>query len=267
MPELPEIETVKRSLSPSLVRQTFLGAQAYRTGLRVPFPDFTPLIGQKVLSVSRRSKYLLIEFASGTLLIHLGMSGSLSWSNGSPGKHDHLDLSFSGHEGVLRLRDPRRFGSVQFQPGGTIHSSLANLGPEPLEPSFTGAVLHARLAKSRPPIKVAIMDAQVVVGVGNIYATEALFRAGIDPRVPANTISKSRINRLVGHIKDVLNEGIANGGSTLRDFHGVEGQVGTFPSTFKVYGRAGQPCVKCSRPLSNAKLGGRASVFCEHCQK
>lgn len=266
MPELPEIETVKRALDPQLVGQRLVGVKAYREGLRVPFPDFSSILGQKVVAVSRRSKYLLIEFEPGTLMVHLGMSGTLTWSDGPPVKHDHLELAFSGRKSVLRLRDPRRFGSVQFQPKGTIHTSLAHLGPEPLDPSFTGPVLFSRLSRLRSPIKVALMDAAVVVGVGNIYATEALFRAGIDPRSPANSVSKARITKLVKHVKDVLNEGIASGGSTLRDFHGVEGQAGTFPSNFKVYGRSGQSCIRCSRTLSNVKLGGRASTFCEHCQ-
>lgn len=266
MPELPEIETVKRSLSGQLTGKVLLAACPYRKGLRVDFPDFSPVLGEEVLSVSRRSKYLLLVFPSGTLLVHLGMSGSISWGSGGPAKHDHLDLVFSGHHRPLRLRDPRRFGSVQFQPKGEVHKSLAHLGPEPLSPEFTGSVLHSRIKNKKTPIKVALMDASVVVGVGNIYATEALFRSGIDPRVPASSLSRRKCEILVGHVKDVLSEGIENGGSTLRDFHGVEGQEGTFPSSFKVYGRSGQPCLRCGSILSAVQLGGRTSTFCPRCQ-
>ena len=267
MPELPEIETVKRSLSDQLIGKRLIQAHPYRKGLRVDFPDFSPVLGQKVQSVSRRSKYLLLVFPAGTLLIHLGMSGSISWGQGEPEKHDHLDLIFSDLDRPLRLRDPRRFGSVQFQPTGTIHKSLAHLGPEPLSEDFTGSVLHSRLKDRKTPVKVSLMDASVVVGVGNIYATEALFRSGIDPRASSGSISLSQYVGLVSNVKDVLNEGIANGGSTLRDFHGVEGQEGTFPSSFKVYGRSGQPCVICGTVLSSVQLGGRTSVFCQSCQK
>lgn len=267
MPELPEIETLRRTLEPQIPGRRLLAATPRRPDLRLPFPDFSPLLGQVVRSVDRRSKYLLLVFDAGTLLIHLGMSGSLSWASGQPGKHDHLDLVFEGLPQPLRLRDPRRFGSVQFQPVGTHHPSLAKLGPEPLDPALTARAFRALFSDRNTPIKIALMDPSVVVGVGNIYATEALFRAKIDPRLAAGSLSLARTTRLLGHVQDVLSEGIALGGSTLRDFHGLEGQVGTFSSTVQAYGRAGQPCVACSRPLTIIRQGGRATVFCAHCQR
>ena len=268
MPELPEIETVKRQLTPHLVGQPLLGVVARRAGLRQAFPDLQRLaVGQRVREVARRSKYLLITFETGTLLVHLGMSGHLRWltKDEPPGKHDHLDLVFK--KGRVRLNDARRFGVVLWQAGGAHHQALANLGPEPLLPGFDGKTLRKALAGRTTPIKVAIMDPSVVVGVGNIYATEALFRAKIDPRRRAYDLTLAQCNRLVKEIKAVLEEGIAQGGSTLRDFHGVGGEVGTFSKTVAVYGRAGQPCRKCYSLLSSVKLGGRASVWCSHCQK
>lgn len=266
MPELPEIETVKRSLLPKLQGKTLTRIIFRREGLRWPFPDVGFLEGKKVKSVDRRSKYLLIEFAQGTLLIHLGMSGSLRWVNSKemPEKHDHMDLVFGDH--AVRLKDPRRFGSVVWQPKGELHPSLEQLGPEPLEEEFDGKAFKKRIENKKNPIKVALMDPQVVVGVGNIYASEALFRARIDPRRLANTLNPKECTTLVGHVKDVLEEGIAKGGSTLRDFHGVEGQVGSFAAGTQVYGRSGQPCVLCQEPLDTVRLGGRASVWCPRCQ-
>lgn len=267
MPELPEIETVKRSLGPRLVGKKLTGAVARRAGLRSPFPDFSCIIGRKVEYVERRSKYLRIGFSNGELLVHLGMSGSLRWlDKDEPAeKHDHLDLVFGRQR--VRLRDPRRFGAVVFQPKGSLHSSLARLGPEPLDEAFTGAVLHQRLMNRGTPIKVALMDPQVVVGVGNIYATEALFRARIDPRKSANALTSRQCMTLVKHVKDVLEEGIAKGGSTLRDFHGVEGQVGTFAHGMQVYGRAGEDCDACGTCIKTTRLGGRASAWCPACQR
>jgi formamidopyrimidine-DNA glycosylase len=268
MPELPEVETVARSLRPRLVGKRLIGAVARRVGLREPFPDFQDEpVGQIVVSVSRRSKYLLVEFETGTLLVHLGMSGHLRWleKEEPPCKHDHLDLVFA--HGRVRLNDPRRFGTVLWQPKGETHRALAKLGPEPLEAGFDGKVLHKRLNGRSTPIKVAVMDAAVVVGVGNIYATEALFRAGIHPSKQAGDLSLHRCGTLVRHLRDVLNEGIAKGGSTLRDFHGVEGETGTFSAGVDVYGRMGLPCHRCGTKIESIRLGGRASAFCPRCQK
>lgn len=268
MPELPEVETVARSLRPRLVGHTLLATIARRSGLREPFPDFTQgAIGNKVTSVSRRSKYLLVEFDTGTLLVHLGMSGHLRWiaQDEPTWKHDHLDLVFD--TGRVRLNDPRRFGMVLWQPKGEVHKALSKLGPEPLEDTFDAAALHERLRGRAVPVKVAIMDAAVVVGVGNIYATEALFRAGIDPRKPAGKVSKPKCEALVGHIRAVLEEGIAKGGSTLRDFHGVEGETGMFAASVDIYGRAGENCHRCGTIIKTTRLGGRASAWCPHCQK
>lgn len=266
MPELPEIETVKRSLTPKLIGRPLTGVVARRGGLRSPFPDFSALIGQHVQGVERRSKYLLMQFPTGDLLLHLGMSGSLSWvdSDALAGKHDHLDLVFG--EKCVRLRDPRRFGMVAWQPQGQTHRCLAQLGPEPLDDGFTGATLHDRIRGRTTPIKVALMDPRIVVGVGNIYASEALFRAGIDPRKEARGVSRKKCEALVGHVKDVLNEGIAKGGSTLRDFHGVEGQVGEFAHAMQVYGRTGEDCDVCGCCIKTTRLGGRASAWCPKCQ-
>lgn len=267
MPELPEIETVKRSLAPKLTGERLTRVVARRSGLRSVFPDFTPLLGQRVRGVERRSKYLRVIFPDGELLVHLGMSGSLSWvdANTPAGKHDHLDLVFGSK--CVRLRDPRRFGMVAWQPKGEVHRSIEKLGPEPLTEAFTGRVLHARLQGRTTPIKVALMDPRIVVGVGNIYATEALFRAGIDPRKDAGSVSLARCKALVGHVKDVLEEGIAKGGSTLRDFHGVEGQVGEFARGMQVYGRAGEDCEICGSCIKTTRLGGRASAWCAKCQR
>ena len=266
MPELPEIETLRRSLATALPGHKLENVRIHRTNLRVPFPDFKPVLGQVVRAVERRSKYLLLVFDSGRVLIHLGMSGSLTWGVGTRRKHDHLELFFEGIEKPLRLHDPRRFGSVQYEPVGELHPSLRRLGPEPLDPTFKKSNFRKLFSKSKVPIKVALMDPSIIVGVGNIYATEALFRAHIDPRLPANAIAPRRLDILFEHVKDVLNEGILRGGSTLRDFHGLNGEVGTFAATVQVYGRAGQPCPVCGHPLSSLRQGGRATVYCSTCQ-
>lgn len=266
MPELPEIETVKRALAPRLTGRALISSRARRSGLRHPFPDLSALHGQIVREVRRRSKYLLLDFDQGTLLLHLGMSGHLRWmeQDQPAGKHDHLDLIFE--HGLLRLNDPRRFGAAMWQSRGEDHPALASLGPEPLDTSFDAKALHLRLRGRKTPIKVALMDPRVVVGVGNIYATEALFRSRIDPRKPAGELTLAQARKLLGHVKDVLNEGIARGGSTLRDFHGIEGQAGTFVDTFQAYGRQGLPCPRCNTPIQTVRLGGRASAFCPRCQ-
>lgn len=274
MPELPEVETVARSLK-KLEGQTVHAIHFRRGGLREPFPVelVAQLPGQLLRRVGRRSKYLLLEFPAGTLIVHLGMSGSvrLARADEAPAKHDHMDIDFGGPglgQARLRLRDPRRFGVVAWQPTGHSSRHLEGLGPEPLDPGFDGEVLHAALQRRGSPIKVAIMDPRVVVGVGNIYASEALHAAGIDPRKRANSLSRARAVRLAGDIQRILRDAIARGGSTLRDFHGVDGNVGTYAQQHaKVYGRAGEPCETCGTTIKNTILGGRASAWCPTCQK
>lgn len=269
MPELPEIETVQRSLLPRLKGHCVTDVIFRRKNLRWPFPlDVAQYIQNKViLDVTRRSKYLLVHFETGTLIIHLGMSGSLRWikANEPLQKHDHFDLVIDQQHAV-RLNDPRRFGAVLWQDGEEPHKVLQDLGPEPLTRIFQGKMLHQRLQYKKTPIKVALMDPRVVVGVGNIYATEALFRARIDPRKEAQRLTMEECKALVQEVKYVLKKGIEMGGSTLRNFHGLEGQVGTFASNSLVYGKAQKPCPVCQKSLSLVVLGGRATVFCEKCQ-
>lgn len=268
MPELPEIETLKRSIAPRIMGRKIMGVVARRPGLRLPFPDLQGLLaGRQVIGVGRRSKYLLIDVGTGKLLVHLGMSGNLRWvEHGAPvAKHDHLDIVFE--HGILRLNDARRFGMVDFEPVGQVHQCLTTLGPEPLDGTFTGAVLYARVQGRKTPIKVAIMDAKIVVGVGNIYASEALFCAGIHPLTPAGKVSGKKIDQLVACIKSILAQSIKVGGSTLKDFRGLDGEHGDYVSgNSRVYGRAGQPCTKCKTILESGVIGGRASVWCPKCQ-
>jgi formamidopyrimidine-DNA glycosylase len=196
------------------------------------------------------------------------MSGSLRWVNKEDPiqKHDHFDLVIEDTHAV-RLNDPRRFGAVLWQHGNAPHKVLQGLGPEPLPKKFQGNTLHQRLQSKKTPIKVALMNPRVVVGVGNIYATEALFRARIDPRKPAQNLTTEECNTLVHEVKYVLKKGIEMGGSTLRNFHGIEGQVGTFAANSLAYGKTGQPCPICQTPFTTINLGGRATTFCAHCQK
>lgn len=268
MPELPEIETLRTSVAPRITGRRILEVVTRRAGLRTPFPDLPALlVGREVLAVRRRSKYLLIDVDTGTVLIHLGMSGNLRWAHPDDpvGKHDHLDIVFE--HGLLRLNDARRFGLVDFQPTGTVHPRLKHLGPEPLEKGFTGASLYAQLKDKTSPIKIALMDATVVVGVGNIYANEALFCAGIHPLTPAGQLSGKQVNKLVKCIITILEKSIEVGGSTLKDFLGLDGEHGDYVTgNSKVYGRAGLPCVKCKSLLEAKMIGGRASVWCPKCQ-
>jgi formamidopyrimidine-DNA glycosylase len=269
MPELPEIETLRNELAIPLKGALIERVIARRAGLRWPFPaEVLALHNAPILNVSRRSKYLLLELAQGTILIHLGMSGQLRLmpSSTPPLRHDHLDLVLSGGR-CLRLRDPRRFGAVLWQETGTLHSRLADLGPEPLENAFSARALLDAISTRRAPIKSVIMDSAVVVGVGNIYATEALFAAKIDPRRPANTLTTPAARRLVTAIRSSLRRGIAMGGSSMRDYVHSDGSLGGFLGTAKVYGKAGKPCPVCARALEQVRLGGRASVWCRHCQK
>lgn len=268
MPELPEIETISRALRPNITGLVVKRVHAYRLNLRFAIPALEFLVGQTVLGTSRRSKYLIVQFEVGQLLVHLGMSGFLHWvSPGeAAGKHDHWEMEFTDGK-ILRLRDHRRFGAILWQPKDTVHDALTHLGPEPLEEAFTKEVLKQQLGKKASPIKTAIMDASVVVGVGNIYANEALFHAKIDPHSPANALKETHLEKLVEAIQFVLSEGIRLGGATLRDYHSVDGSDGLFARFTKVYGRAGQPCFVCNTPIRSEMLGQRNTFWCPTCQK
>lgn len=270
MPELPEVETTCRGISPHISGQKLIALNIRNPNLRWPIPDFLAALieGESVLSVKRRGKYLLIGFELGDVMVHLGMSGSLRVVSEQkpPQKHDHVDFCFQNGQ-VLRLTDPRRFGSVLWQPKGECHELLYRLGPEPLDEEFNADYLHECCAGKKTAIKQVIMNSKVVVGVGNIYATEALFLCGIDPRRAAGNISLLRIEQLVVEIKKVLSAAIKQGGTTLKDFVGGDGKPGYFQQKLNAYGRKGEPCVNCLSPLTEVRLGQRSTVFCKHCQR
>ena len=266
MPELPEIETVSRALKPVVTGKVVSRVVSYRPNLREPIADVSHLVGQQVVGTDRRSKYLKLQFATGDVLIHLGMSGFLHWADGARDKHDHWEMHFTDGS-ILRLRDHRRFGAVLWQTAGDTHPSLSHLGPEPLTELFDGALLQQQVGRKNSPIKSVIMDASVVVGVGNIYATEALYLTGIDPRSPAQTLTAKHFDMLARNIQFVLREGIRLGGATLRDYHSVDGSDGLFATVIKVYGRAGEACGKCGSIIQSQMIGGRNSFWCPKCQK
>jgi formamidopyrimidine-DNA glycosylase len=270
MPELPEVETTRRGLFP-LLNQTVSQVVIRNASLRWPVPAhlIDTLKHQTLLELSRRGKYILARFEAGSVLLHLGMSGRICLleKDEPPAKHDHFDLHFTdGH--VLRLRDPRRFGAVLWagkEP--QKHVLLEVLGPEPLDAGFHGAWLYQQLRNKTAPIKNAIMDSHLVVGVGNIYASESLFRSGIHPQTPVNKLSKARCERLVTEIKATLNDALQAGGSSLRDFFGADGNPGYFQQAYFVYGRTDQPCKVCGTPIRNIRLGQRSTFFCSRCQR
>lgn len=271
MPELPEVETTHRGIEPHVKGKTIAEVIVRRRDLRQPVSaDLAAIEGRKIHTVRRRSKYLLLGIDDGgTLLIHLGMSGSLrvippssEWKT-----HDHVGITLSNGK-QLRFHDPRRFGLVLRISGDPEkHPLLANLGPEPLEDEFTAEHLAAACAKRSAAIKLVIMDAKVVVGVGNIYASEALFRAGILPKTPANRVSKPKLARLAQSIRDVLSDAIQEGGTTLRDFLNSDGEPGYFRQKLFVYERKGEPCRVCGTPIRHAVLGQRSTYWCPKCQK
>lgn len=271
MPELPEVETTRRGIAPHVTGARVTEVIVRRHDLRQPVSaDLSAIEGKKIQSVGRRSKYLLLGIGDGsTVLIHLGMSGSLRViSPADPWKtHDHVGISLSNGR-QLRFHDPRRFGLVLRITGDPArHALLENLGPEPLEDGFSAAHLQAACAKRSAAIKLVIMDAKVVVGVGNIYASEALFRAGILPRSAANRVSKPRLAKLVAAIREVLTDSIREGGTTLRDFLNPEGEPGYFRQRLFVYERKGEPCRVCGTPIRHAVLGQRSTYWCPKCQK
>ncbi|NVK43733.1 MAG: bifunctional DNA-formamidopyrimidine glycosylase/DNA-(apurinic or apyrimidinic site) lyase [Oceanospirillaceae bacterium] len=269
MPELPEVETTRRGIAPHVQDHNIEAVRVRQPRLRWPVPpDLADLlVDRRVQSVARRGKYLLIGFEHGTVLVHLGMSGSLRLVPEAlpPARHDHLDLVLDSGL-ALRLTDPRRFGAVLWQPLGAVHELLASLGPEPLSDTFDAACLQRACKGRRSSIKQVIMDSKVVVGVGNIYANEALFAAGIHPKRAAGRISPQRLARLVDEIKGVLARAIEQGGTTLRDFVGGDGKPGYFSQELAVYGRAGDACVRCRETLREIRLGQRSTVFCPKCQ-
>lgn len=269
MPELPEVETTRRGIAPALIGETVSAVVLRTEKLRWPLdPQLGAwMTGQRLREVRRRAKYLLFMFDDGCLLVHLGMSGSLRifTRDTMPGKHDHVDLVFAGGQ-VLRLTDPRKFGAVLWTDDPEQHRLLLKLGPEPLDNEFSGDYLHRRSRHRKMAVKPFVMGQQIVVGVGNIYASEALFRARIRPDRPAGSISLARYRRLAGVIKDVLDEAIAAGGTTLQDFQQSDGRPGYFKQELQVYGRAGEPCRVCSRPIRSVRLGQRSTFFCGSCQ-
>ena len=271
MPELPEVEVTRRSFADRIRGARILGVRLGKP-LRWPLGlEPAQLAGRTVLDVGRRGKYLLLQLDDGVLLLHLGMSGSLNFQPDQPpaGPHDHFDLLTS--QGVLRLHDPRRFGAVVWSPAldaDPARRLLATLGVEPLEDGqFDPGAFHAGLKARRAPIKQVLLAGDVVVGVGNIYASEALFLAGIRPTARASRLSRLRSDRLHAAIREVLARAVERGGSTLRDFSSATGESGHFQLEAAVYGRAGQPCVRCGAPLKQIRQGQRSTFFCAACQR
>jgi formamidopyrimidine-DNA glycosylase len=270
MPELPEVETVRRGLVPHLIDQRFAGATLRETRLRWPVPaDLNNRVaGHRIDRLDRRGKYLILRLDSGNLILHLGMSGSLRLVSSStpPARHDHLDLNLENGT-ILRYRDPRRFGAVLWTDAPEAHPLLVHLGIEPLEPGFDGNWLHAASRGHRTPIKSWLMDSHRVVGVGNIYANEALFHAGIHPLAEAGKLSLPRCKRLADAVRNTLERAIEAGGSTLRDFVDSHGEPGHFQQTYYVYGRADEACRVCGNAIRLIRLSNRATYFCPKCQK
>jgi len=283
MPELPEVETVRRGLLPVLEGHVIARAQVNRPDLRWPFPPdmAARLTGARVVRLGRRSKYLLAELSTGeTLIVHLGMSGRILVSGDPLGRfvhdhpaalrHDHVVLDIEGGARVT-FNDPRRFGAMDLvaTDRAGAHWLLAGLGPEPLGNGFSEGYLVARLAGRQMPIKAALLDQRIVAGLGNIYVCEALHRAGISPRRKAGRISAARLARLVPAIRGVLSEAIAAGGSSLRDYRHTDGELGYFQHNFRVYGRAGAPCptAGCGGTIARLVQSGRSSFYCPQCQR
>jgi formamidopyrimidine-DNA glycosylase len=271
MPELPEVETTRRGIAPALEGRCITALRVRERRLRWPVPAGLEhrLRGQRVLQLSRRAKYLLLETPAGTALLHLGMSGSMRIVAPceAPETHDHFDICTDAGD-IIRFNDPRRFGSLLW--GGSTplqHPLLAQLGPEPLSAAFDGAHLRARARQRQVAIKQFIMNSQVVAGVGNIYANEALFRAGIHPGRAAGRIALPRMERLATEIRAVLAEAIEVGGTTLRDYRGGDGKPGYFRQRLQVYERGGKPCRSCAAPVRHIVQGQRSTYYCVNCQR
>jgi len=270
MPELPEVETSRRGIEPHILHKNVTDVVIREKQLRWPIPSTLKkqLVNQKVNEVSRRGKYILLVTDMGTVIIHLGMSGSLRILDKSipAEKHDHIDICFK--DTILRLRDPRRFGSVLWTKKDPLeHKLLRELGPEPLSDEFNAEYLFKLSRQRKVAIKTFLMNSHIVVGVGNIYANESLFSAGINPKRSANNISLSRYQRLVPIIKDILSRAISQGGTTLKDFTQQDGKPGYFQQTLSVYGRAGKPCPVCGQAIRQINQAQRSSFYCTRCQK
>lgn len=271
MPELPEVETTLRGIAPHVVGQRIARVVVRQRRLRWPVPRALEreAPGRTVKSATRRGKYLVLACEAGSILLHLGMSGSLMVvpADRPPGPHDHADIVFdAGH--CLRLNDPRRFGCLLWTRGDPLaHPLLRDLGPEPLGPDFDGAYLYRRARGRRVPVKHFLMDSHTVAGLGNIYVNEALFAAGIHPARAAGRISAARYARLAEATRAVLRAAIGEGGTTLRDFVGGDGRPGYFQLRLSVYGRAGKPCNRCGAPVVRVALGQRATYACPRCQR
>ena len=270
MPELPEVEVTRRSFADRIVNAKITHLQMGKP-LRWPLGcEPGHILGQTVLGVRRRGKYLLVDLSAGLLLIHLGMSGSISFGLDlpPPGKHDHFEMLTS--LGTLRLHDPRRFGAVVFtscENDAAAHKLLGRLGVEPLSDAFDAINFHKALQLRKTAIKQILLGGEIVVGVGNIYASEALFLAGIRPTTRASRLSKPRAARLHGAIRSVLIQAVTKGGSTLRDFSNAQGETGHFQLQAMVYDRAGLPCRVCNAPIKTLRQGQRSTFYCTHCQK
>jgi len=270
MPELPEVETSRRGIAPWMEGQTVANVIVRERRLRWPVPtEIDQLLpGQKINSLSRRAKYLLFETDAGTAMLHLGMSGSVRIIDVDEpaAKHDHVDVQLESGK-ALRFRDPRRFGSLLWAPDPFEHELLRNLGPEPLSKQFDGDYLWQKSRGRRVSIKQFIMNASVVVGVGNIYASEVLFLAGIHPKRQAGRIAADRMTLLAETIKSVLERAIAAGGTTLKDFYGGDGEPGYFQQQLEVYGRDEKSCNRCKSEISLIVLGQRSTFYCKYCQR
>ena len=270
MPELPEVETTRRGIRPALAGRFVTGMVLRERRLRWPIPRGLParLAGQRIRDVRRRAKYLLIELERGTLIAHLGMSGSLRIlpADTPPLAHDHYDLVLDSGR-CLRFNDPRRFGCLLWVTGDPErHRLLATLGPEPLGRGFDATYLAARARGRRVAVKQFLMDQRVVVGVGNIYASESLHRAGVDPRRAAGRVSRAKLERVVASVREVLRGAIQRGGTTLRDYVNADGVPGHFSVDLLVYERAGQPCRRCGSVIRQVVQGQRSTYFCPACQ-
>lgn len=271
MPELPEVETTKRGISKFVCHNPIINVTIRQPKLRWTVPDNLAqlLVGQSFHTVDRRGKYLLLPTDRGTLIIHLGMSGSLRIlpADTDPQKHDHVDITFANGT-LLRLRDPRRFGAVLWSEGEVDqHTLLHKLGIEPLSRQFNGNYLYEKARNRKIEIKLLIMNSHIVVGVGNIYASEALFLAGIRPTTTAHKVSVVRMEKLANAIKTVLKKAIKQGGTSLRDFTQSDGKPGYFQQSLNVYGKEGEPCVNCGSAIKLIKQGQRATYYCSRCQK
>ena len=270
MPELPEVETTRRGLAPHIEGRIVTAATLRRPDLRWPIPpEISELLpGQRIEAVRRRAKYLLLDTVAGSALLHLGMSGNLRVvpADTPVRAHDHVDLALDSGR-LLRFNDPRRFGCLLWQAPGEVHELLAGLGPEPLSEDFDGDYLFGMSRGRSAPVKTFLMDQRVVVGVGNIYVAEALFAAGVSPLRAAGKVSKDRYAQLAEAIRRILGHAITRGGTTLRDFISPDGAPGYFEQELSAYGRGGEPCPRCGRPLKQASIGQRATVWCSHCQR